>query len=44
MEPLAALAEALARPVVRPGHVAVDRGRDRCDDLAHVAPFLAVLG
>src|SRR5919106_4420103 len=43
VEPLAALAEALARPVVRPGDVPVDRCRDTGKNLRHQrAPLLEV--
>src|SRR5512133_1483194 len=42
MEALAPDAEAVLRPVLRPHDVAVDRGRDGCDDLAHGSSFVRV--
>src|SRR4029453_12299104 len=40
VEALATDAEAVLRPVLRPHDVAVDRGRDDCDDLAHGSSFV----
>ena len=40
VETLAPDAEAVLRPVLRPHDVAVDRGRDGCDDLAHGSSFV----
>ena len=42
VQALAPDAEAVLRPVVRSDDVAVDRGRDGCDDLAHGSSFIRV--
>jgi hypothetical protein len=42
VQTLTADAEAVLRPVLRPHNVAIDRGRDGCDDLTHGSSFVRV--